>query len=308
MLEGVFHKDDQQQRRDGDAPGQTPGSVEPDIDGVRITDAHEFDVVSDELDVLFERNALAPRIVEDVAHHLREFDHGLLCIFGIDVDQGVDVVERVHEEVRIDLVFEIIHLRLEVLALERLHLLLVAHRLVNEFDAGVYARHEESQQHVPVNRQVGERGLARYDVGAVVREHAFGQEPFIEFDRRKDGRDREQVGHDVEHIFLAQHVARGDHTVVDQEDEQVGSDFPPGREHVLDTYVHLAEHLGIEHRHQHHDRPDHDVKQVFAYRLFLTELHEANIRKKSANPCGSADLKRQAAMKSVTLQRNGPCG
>ena len=32
VLEGVFHKDDQQQRRDGDAPGQTPGSVEPDIE------------------------------------------------------------------------------------------------------------------------------------------------------------------------------------------------------------------------------------------------------------------------------------
>lgn len=140
VLEGVLDEDDEEQWRNRDSVGQRAGVVEANLDVVRIADAHQFDVVLEELDVAAERDDLASRVVEHVAHHLRELDDGILGALGVDVNQRVDVVERVHEEVRVNLVLEVVHLGLHVLALELLHLLLVANRLVHELDAPSWRR------------------------------------------------------------------------------------------------------------------------------------------------------------------------
>lgn len=63
----------------------------------------------------FERYGFAARFVENVPHHLGQFDDGAFRVFGIYVDQGVDIVERIHEEMGVDLVSQIIHFRLQVL-------------------------------------------------------------------------------------------------------------------------------------------------------------------------------------------------
>ncbi len=71
VLEGVFDEDDQQQRRNRDPRRTLARIVDADVHGIGVADAHELDVVHQELHVVFKRDALAARIVEHVAHHLR---------------------------------------------------------------------------------------------------------------------------------------------------------------------------------------------------------------------------------------------
>lgn len=172
--------------------GRGRGVVEANLDVVRIADAHQFDVVLEELDVAAERDDLASRVVEHVAHHLRELDDGILGALGVDVNQRVDVVERVHEEVRVNLVLEVVHLGLHVLALELLHLLLVANRLVHELDARVGAGHEERQHDVPVELQVGERRLAVLVEGLLLGEEQRGGEVLVVEVHGPEDRDDEE--------------------------------------------------------------------------------------------------------------------
>ena len=115
VLERVFDECDQQQGRDGHFIRDRVRIVETDVDAAVVADAHQLDVVLDELDVLFERYGFAARFVENVPHHLGQFDDGAFRVFGIYVDQGVDIVERIHEEMGVDLVSQIIHFRLQVL-------------------------------------------------------------------------------------------------------------------------------------------------------------------------------------------------
>ena len=50
VLEGVFDEDDQQQRRYGDVVRQVVRVVEPDIHVFGVADAHQPDIILDELD------------------------------------------------------------------------------------------------------------------------------------------------------------------------------------------------------------------------------------------------------------------
>ena len=279
VLEGVFDEDDQQQRRYGDVVRQVVRVVEPDIHVFGVADAHQFDVVLHELDVLLERNGLVPRFVEDVTHHLRQLDHGVLRIGGVDVDQRVDVVERVHEEMGVDLVFEIVHFGLEVLSFELLHGLLVAQRLVHHLDGGVGAGHEESQHDVPVDGQVGERRV--FGADEMLRRGEVAQYAVEDVDAVEDRRDEEHVDDDVTHVLVALDVAH-DEGVVDDEDEQIGGDLLPCDQDVGEADVHLGHHLRVEDGHEQNRQPDHDVEQVFADFLFLVVFHDGQRYEKSS--------------------------
>ena len=222
------------------------------------------------------------RFVEDVSHHLREFDDGAFGRFRVDVDQGVDVVERVHEEVRIDLILQIIHFGLEILAFEGLHLLFVAHGLVDELDAGVCTGHEESEDDVPVDLQVGERSLSVgfRDIDAGLFDEVVGQVFFVDLHQPEDADDQDQIAQQILSVLVTEHVSRGEERIVDDEDDQIGSDLPPGDEDVFQIDVHFGHHLGVEHRHQDDGRPDHHVEQIFANGLLAGEFHDPKIRKK----------------------------
>ena len=281
VFEGVFDEDDQQQRRDRQLFGQVAGRLHADIHGVGVTNAHQFDVVFQELDVAVKRNDLAPRLVEHVTHHLRKLDHGVLGRLGVDVDQRVDVVERVHKEVRVDLVFQVIHFGLKVLALERLHLLFVAHRLVYQLDTRVGSGHKESQHHVPVHLQIGERrfavGVERF--GIVLFEEVVREVVLVDLHQPEDADDQRQVAREVFPVFSPEHVARGDDGIVDEKDDQIGGDIPPGSQHVFQVDMHFGHHLRVEDRDQDDGRPDHHVEQVFTDGLFFLDFHASNIVK-----------------------------
>ena len=63
----------------------------------------------------------AVAFIENMPHQFRELFDAHLCLFGIDVHQRVDIVEGVHEEMRIDLVAEGLQLPAQVLRLQFLH-------------------------------------------------------------------------------------------------------------------------------------------------------------------------------------------
>ena len=242
VLECVLHEDDQQQRRNGDLRRQVVRILHPDVHVVGVADAHQPDVILDELNVLVERDDFASRIVEHVAHHLRKLDHGVFCIFRVDVDQRMDVVERVHEEVGIDLVLQIIHFGLHVLLFELLHLLFVAYRLVHELDARIGPRHEKSQNHVPVHFQIGERRLAVLDelvFGEVREEQAVGDVLFVEVHEPERADDQRQIGYQILPILVLEHEPRRDDAVVDDEYDEVGRDLAPCDQYVFPADVKL---------------------------------------------------------------------
>ena len=117
VLEGILHEGDEEQGRHLGF-GQFGIGGEEDVDVVGIAYAHELHVVADEVGFLAQGDERTLAVVEHVAHHLGEDEHGVLGFFGIDVDECMDVVERVHEEVRIDLILQILELLLQVAALE----------------------------------------------------------------------------------------------------------------------------------------------------------------------------------------------
>lgn len=92
--------------------------IDADIDLVGHADAHQLDVVVKKDEFLAKGYFLFRSFVENEAHDLRQFDDRLLCLFRLNVNQGMDVVERIHQEVGVDLILQVLELLLKVLALE----------------------------------------------------------------------------------------------------------------------------------------------------------------------------------------------
>ena len=142
MLEGILHEGDEHQGRHLLA-GQRVGHADLDRDAVGVAQFHQRDIVLQEGDLAVQRHAGLIALVEHEAHHPGEFQYGLLGLLGVDVDEGVDVVQRVHQEVGVDLVLQVLQLLLQVLLLEHLQALAVAALLEVEFHADVHAEHQD---------------------------------------------------------------------------------------------------------------------------------------------------------------------
>ena len=87
-------------------------------------------------------------LIEDITHQLRQVDNALLGLLGVDVDKGMDVVEGVHEEVRMQLITELVEVLLEVYLLEVFHLTAGLDGTEVELNAqvGAYAQEEHHQR------------------------------------------------------------------------------------------------------------------------------------------------------------------
>ena len=102
MLEAVL--DDGLEEHGGNGVG---GVGDLDVEGeVGLTphaDALEVDVVLDVLDFLGEGHAVGAAVVDDVAQHLGELEHGGGCLLVLHHGEGIDAVEGIEEEVGVDL-------------------------------------------------------------------------------------------------------------------------------------------------------------------------------------------------------------
>ena len=101
MLERVFDKRDEQHRRYLDAC--RAGNVVVFGDWGSCAQAHQGNVVVDELNLVLQRNPLQLVVVEYVVEHPRQLKDGCLRLLLVLFGECVDVVERVEHEVGIDL-------------------------------------------------------------------------------------------------------------------------------------------------------------------------------------------------------------
>ena len=142
VLEGVLDVGDGNERS-YEGIGQIVVAVGLYVDLVGIAQPHELYVVVDEVALLPQTRQRTVAVVENVAHELRQLDYTLLGLLGIDVDQCMDIVEGVHEEVRVYLKFQIFQLLVQVLVHEPLEFLLVLVLLEEQFHAEVHAEHQD---------------------------------------------------------------------------------------------------------------------------------------------------------------------
>ena len=56
-------------------------------------------------------------IIKNVAHEVRQLYDGLLCQFAIDIHKGMNIIECIHEEMRIDLILQMSEFRLKLCSL-----------------------------------------------------------------------------------------------------------------------------------------------------------------------------------------------
>ena len=142
MLEGVLDVGDGDEGS-YEGIGENLVAVGPDVDLVGIAQPHELYVVVDEVTLLPQTRQWTVAVVENVAHELRQLNDTLLGLLGVDVDQCMDIVEGVHEEVRVYLKFQIFQLLVQVLVHEPLEFLLVLVLLEEQFHAEVHAEHQD---------------------------------------------------------------------------------------------------------------------------------------------------------------------
>ena len=111
MLEGILYQRYEQHRGYG-LLGVANVEVGRHLYRLRQPYAHQRDVVLDEIHLVFQRHQGLVALVEQVAQHLRQLLYGILCPGGVEGRQRIDVVQRVQQEVRVDLVAQRLQLGL----------------------------------------------------------------------------------------------------------------------------------------------------------------------------------------------------
>ena len=74
----------------------------------READAHQFDVVADEIQLLFQGDTRLATVVEDVAEEAAEVVDGALRLFGTESDEAVDIIQGVEEEMGVELALQVL--------------------------------------------------------------------------------------------------------------------------------------------------------------------------------------------------------
>ena len=72
----------------------------------READTHQFDVVADEIQLLFQGDTRLATVVEDVAEEAAEVVDGALRLFGAESDEAVDIIQGVEEEMGVELALQ----------------------------------------------------------------------------------------------------------------------------------------------------------------------------------------------------------
>ena len=111
VLEGILDERDEEQG--GDFKGVlrlADVGLELGMEGE--ADAHQFDVVADEIQLLFQGDTRLATVVEDVAEEAAEVVDGALRLFGAESDEAVDIIQGVEEEMGVELALQVLELGL----------------------------------------------------------------------------------------------------------------------------------------------------------------------------------------------------
>lgn len=257
VLEGVLDQRDEEQRRNRGRRGSV-GQRDKEPHVARQANAHQLDVVAQEVNLGRERDGGAAAVVEHVAQHAAQVVDGLLGTGRVELDERVDVVERVEEEVGVQLALEVLQLGLGVAVLQ-----LLAGRL----GAVPAARHPDGDPHAD-NQRV-ERGVAQEEAHAVLprtvggrvvprvgRQHVAEEQ----VDAHHDQQDEQQVREGEAAAAPGGEVAVDEHEVVRVEDQHERERHQQ-EANVLRTGHERAVRTGEEERHPEDDGPGGQVDE-----------------------------------------------
>lgn len=104
MLEGVFDGRNEEQGDDFEVLCRL---VDVDVNRrLPAAQAHQVDVVAQELQLALQRHRFAVRIVKRVAQEVAQPRDILLCLVGIYLHEAGNIVERVEKEMRVELILQ----------------------------------------------------------------------------------------------------------------------------------------------------------------------------------------------------------
>ena len=240
---------------------------ERDIHLVDIADTHQLDVALEEANLLIECRGTLARVVEDMAEHMRKFHNARAGHIAVELYHRVDVVQGVHQEVGVNLILQILHLRLDVLLLEDGHTAVDGQRAVVELNHSVGTRHKDTNQDVPIPLKVRKRGfVAKLDVALEVAE-------VENLDDAKDDSDYCYERGGVEPIAVAKKKLRSKESVVREEDDEVGRNLCPRDNNLVKVNLVLRHQLGIHKGDQEYRYPHQRVEHILAQFPTLEEFH-----------------------------------
>ena len=110
MFEGILYEGDENEW------GNLRAAVGADIDLCLYgyvggkTDTHQFDVVADEIHLFAQCDVILLIVVEHMAQQAAQFLDGNLCLVAVESDEGIYVVEGIEQEMRIQLVAQVLQL------------------------------------------------------------------------------------------------------------------------------------------------------------------------------------------------------
>ena len=166
MFKGVLDEGDEYQRRNLTV-WSFLGKADMDTYLISITQLHQRNIVTDKVKLPRQRHNLLITLVEHKTHHLRQFQDRILRLLRVYVDKGMDVVECIHEEMRIDLIAQVLQLLLQVLLLQFGQSLTVVATAEIALDTQVGTKHQDKQDdgHDVSLANEGRRSVATMHLG-----------------------------------------------------------------------------------------------------------------------------------------------
>ena len=271
VLEGVLHQRNEQQRCDGCLRGFV-GQRHEDPHVARLADAHQLDVVAQEPDLGRQRDGRPAAVVEYVAQHAAQIVDGLLGAFGVEQDERVDVVQRVEQEMGVQLAFEVLQLGLCAAVFELLAGCFGAVPAAGHADGDTYA-HDQQVEHQVAGEEPHRVLPGAFDRRAV----HVGQQEMAEqqVDEEHHRADEQQVVAGEPAEPPRREVAVDQQEIVRVEDHHEGerNQQEPG---ILRSGHQRTVRPGYEERHAEDHGPDRDMDQPA--RIFrLRSSHNAKI-------------------------------
>ena len=239
--------------------------------------------MAEELHLLGQGNGGPVALVQDVPHQLRELLDARLRLFRVDVHERVDVVEGVHEEVRVDLVAERFQLPAQVLRLQFLHPALSADRFQIILHAQVHPQEQHPQKelhqigrqrHPSTHRRPGtghllarRRRFAHPFHRRAVRTSRTGVlsgRPQVSAEHRQERHRHGQIGPGLS--FL--HPERGGEEVVQEEQHEEGKNAHPDAQDIPDP-ERVPHGMPLEEHHHRHQGEDDEPEDAIDDNLLL---------------------------------------
>lgn len=220
-------------------------------------DAHEFDVIADEVHFFAEGDVGLLVVIQHVAEELAEFLHCLLRLVGVEGDEGVDVVERVEQEVGVELVAQVLQFGFRTASFGFLAGCLVLRPTGTHADGGAQSDGEDKAQHVSGEEQPAGRPSVPFGLGDDGR--VEGQ-ALPEVKQDAEYAQQDDVVRNVSFRLILKQVARNQKEIVDVEGDHKGEGHG-GMTDVCQPVDIPVSPLDEEEREAEHNPPTDDMDQ-----------------------------------------------